>query len=326
MHDGSERAFWVTGPMKGELRDAKLGAPRADEVLVRTLYGAISRGTESLVWRGAVPESEYARMRAPFQEGAFPYPLKYGYITVGTVEEGPPELLHQTVFCLHPHQERFVVPASAVTVLPEKLPPARAVLAANMETAINGVWDAMPLIGERVFVIGAGVVGMLVAHLISKIPGTVVTLLDPLQEKAIKANELGLTCIPPEEASDEADLIIHASGNPKGLERALELAAQDGRIVEMSWYGDRRAEVPLGGAFHSKRLKLISSQVGRLPPGQTARWDHARRMALALELLTDPIYNALISGEDSFGRLPDIMTHIAESPNVLCHLIRYGVD
>lgn len=326
MHEASSRAFWITGPMRGELREAVCETPAADQVLVRSLYGAISRGTETLVWRGAVPASEHARMRAPFQEGGFPYPVKYGYITVGTVEAGPPDLVGRTVFCLHPHQERFVVPASAVTVLPENVPPARAVLAANMETAINGVWDAKPLIGERVIVIGAGVVGLLVAQLVSKIPGTKVQMLDPLPEKAAKAAAMGLACVPPEAATGEADLIIHASGNPQGLERALELAAQDARIVEMSWYGERRADIPLGGAFHSKRLRLISSQVGHLPPGQTARWDYGRRMALALELLADPVYDILITGEDSFGSLPKIMGRIAEDSSVLCHRVRYGID
>lgn len=312
--------------MQGELRECTPLVPTGNQVLVRSLYGAISRGTESLVWRGAVPKSEYARMRAPFQEGDFPFPVKYGYINVGTVEAGPPELVNRTVFCLYPHQERFVVPASAVTPLPENLPPARAVLAANMETAINGVWDAKPLIGEKVVVIGAGVVGLLVAYLISRIPGTQVQLLDPLPEKALAASAMGLSCVPPQEGQGDADLILHASGNPRGLETALGLAAQDGRIVELSWYGKTRADIPLGGAFHSKRLTLISSQVGRLPPGQSARWDHARRMELALQLLTDPIYDVLITGEDSFASLPQIVKHIAEDPSVLCHRVRYGVD
>jgi len=326
MHDSSARAFWITGPLRGELRETSLALPDADQVLVRTLYGAISRGTESLVWRGAVPESEHARMRAPFQEGAFPWPVKYGYITVGMVEDGPADLVNRTVFCLHPHQERFVVPASSVALVPDNVPPARAVLAANMETAINGLWDARPLVGDRIVVIGAGVVGLLVARLASQIPGTKVCLVDPLAEKAAVARSLGLTCVTPETAEGEADLIIHASGKAAGLETAMRIAAQDARIVELSWYGDSRADIALGGAFHSKRLKLISSQVGHLPPEQLSRWDFKRRMALALELLADPLYDTLISGEDSFGKLPDIMARIAEDASVLCHRLRYGVD
>jgi len=324
MHDNPARAFWITGPLRGELREAALARRQADQVRVRMLYSAISRGTETLVWRGAVPTAEHERMRAPFQEGDFPWPLKYGYIAVGNVESGPPELLGQRIFCLHPHQERFVVPASAVSVLPENLPSERAVLAANMETAINALWDAAPLIGERIIVIGAGVIGLLVAHLVSKIPGTRVQIVDPLEAKVAIAQALGLECVLPEDAIAEADLILHASGSPSGLQTALELAGFEARIVELSWYGDISVELPLGGAFHSKRLKLISSQVGHLPAAQITRWNFAKRMKLALALLRDPVYDALISGEDEFENLPKIMSKIAEDRTILCHRIRYA--
>ncbi len=324
MHENPARAFWITGPLRGEIRDSALARRKSDEVRVRTLFGAISRGTESLVWRGAVPASEHERMRAPFQEGDFPWPLKYGYITVGEVEAGPPEFLNQTIFCLHPHQERFVVPATAICALPEGLPPERAVLAANMETAINGLWDAAPLLGERIIVVGAGVVGLLVAHLASKIPGTRVQIVDPLEVKAKSAEALGLTCVLPDDAIGEADLIVHASGSPSGLQTAFELAGFEARIVELSWYGDAGVDLNLGGAFHSKRLKLISSQVGHLPATQMPRWDFGRRMHLALDLLRAPIYDALITGEDEFDNLPNIMSKIAEDQTILCHRIRYA--
>lgn len=324
MQDSLTRAFWITGPMQGELRETALSRRGPDEVRVRTLFSAISRGTESLVWRGAVPASEHARMRAPFQEGSFPWPLKYGYIAVGQVESGPEELLRRNVYCLHPHQERFVVPAAAVSLLPEALPPERAVLAANMETAINGLWDAAPLIGERIVVVGAGVVGLLVARLASQIPGARVRLVDPLEEKEQTAAALGLHCVLPEDAAGEADLVIHASGHPSGLETSLSLAGLEARIIEMSWYGDTLVNLPLGGAFHSKRLKLISSQVGHLPSIQTPRWNYAKRMELALNLLCDPVFDALITGEDAFENLPNIMARIAEDQTILCHRIRYA--
>jgi 2-desacetyl-2-hydroxyethyl bacteriochlorophyllide A dehydrogenase len=323
MHDNQVRAFWITGPLRGELRETALARRQPDQVRIQTLYSAISRGTETLVWRGAVPVTEHERMRAPFQEGDFPWPLKYGYIAVGNVASGPPELLGKTIFCLHPHQERFVVPAEAVSVLPEGLPPERAVLAANMETAINALWDAAPLIGERITVIGAGVVGLLVAHLASKIPGTRVQIVDPLEAKVRTAEALGLECVLPEDAKADADLILHASGSPSGLQTALELAAFEARIVELSWYGDTSVELALGGAFHSKRLKLISSQVGHLPPAQMARWNFAKRMKFALALLCDPVYDALISGEDEFKNLPNILSRVAEDRTILCHRIRY---
>jgi 2-desacetyl-2-hydroxyethyl bacteriochlorophyllide A dehydrogenase len=323
MHDNPVRAFWITGPLRGELRETALARRQPDQVRIQTLYSAISRGTETLVWRGAVPVTEHERMRAPFQEGDFPWPLKYGYITVGSIVSGPPELLGQTIFCLHPHQERFVVPAEAVSVLPEGLPPERAVLAANMETAVNALWDAAPLIGERITVIGAGVVGLLVAHLASKIPGTRVQIVDPLEAKVSAAKALGLECVLPADAKADADLILHASGSPSGLQTALELAGFEARIVELSWYGDTSVELALGGAFHSKRLKLISSQVGHLPSAQMARWNFAKRMKLALALLRDPVYDALISGEDEFENLPNIMSNITEDRTILCHRIRY---
>lgn len=324
MQDSLTRAFWITGPMQGELRETALPQRGSDEAKVRTIFSAISRGTESLVWRGAVPKSEHERMRAPFQEGSFPWPLKYGYAAVGQVEAGPSELLDRQVYCLHPHQERFVVPAAALSIIPEGLPPERAILAANMETALNGLWDASPLIGERIVVIGAGVVGLLAARLASQIPGTRVQIVDPLEEKREAAAALGLTCVLPEDAADEADLVLHASGNPSGLKTALTLAGFEARIVELSWYGETRVDLPLGGAFHSKRLKIISSQVGHLPPAQTSRWNHAKRMQLALELLGDPAFDALVTGQDDFENLPKIMARIAEDQTILCHRIRYA--
>jgi len=270
-----------------------------------------------------VPESEHERMRAPFQEGDFPWPLKYGYIAVGKVESGPEELLGRNVYCLHPHQEIFVVPAAAVFPLPEAVPPERAVLGANMETALNGLWDAAPLMGERIVVVGAGVVGLLVARLASQIPGARVQIVDPLEEKRIAAEALGLTCVTPEHAEGEADLVLHASGNPSGLKTALALAGFEARIIELSWYGESTVKLPLGGAFHSKRLKLISSQVGHLPPIQTPRWNHAKRFGLALNLLSDPVFDTLVTGEDDFEHLPNIMARIAEDQTILCHRIRY---
>ncbi len=323
MYDVKSTAFWTIGAGQGELREAPLPSPIGDEVQVRTLYSAVSRGTESLVWRGLVPESEYERMRAPFQEGAFSGPVKYGYIAVGIVEAGPSSLIGRNVFCLHPHQDRFVVPASAVTPLPEGVPPSRAVLAANMETAVNGLWDAKPLLGEKITVIGAGVVGLLIAYLAAQIPGTQVEVIDPLPAKAAAAKALGVVCVPPEAASRDADLVLHASGNPAGLELALEISGFEARIVEMSWYGTMRASLSLGGAFHAKRLKLLSSQVGHLPAGQLPRWDYKKRMELALRLLCDPMLDVLISGEDIFEDLPDVMKRITQDQNTLCHRIRY---
>ncbi len=317
-------SFWIEGPDRGVIRRQCLPTPAADEARVRTLFSGISRGTESLVFRGRVPESQYLAMRAPFQEGAFPGPVKYGYMAVGEVEDGPGELLGRSVFCLHPHQDRFVVPAAALRPLPDGLPAERAILAANMETAVNGLWDAMPGLGDRVVVVGGGVIGLLQAWLCRQIPGTEVTLLDTNPQRAEVAEVLGLHFALPDQALAEADLVIHASGQAAGLRRALTLAGVEATILEMSWYGEQTVAVPLGEAFHSRRLTIRSSQVGRLPATRLARWDYERRMRLALRLLCDPVLDVLITGESRFDELPALMPVLTNDPGAtLCHRIRY---
>ena len=322
-------AFWTVSPGHGELRPAALRPPAAGEVLVRSLYGAVSRGTESLVFRGEVPESEYQRMRAPFQQGDFPAPVKYGYINVGVVEAGcgaqAEALVGRRVFCLYPHQQAYIVPAYAVVALPDAVPSARAVLAANLETAINAVWDASPTLGDRIAVVGGGVLGALVAWLCARIPGTEVELIDLDPSRAALATALGAGFALPDGARGNCDLVIHASGAPAGLARALELAGDEATVLEMSWYGQRSVALALGEAFHARRLTLRSSQVGRLPPRQAPRWTYRRRMELALSLLVDSLPDVLISGESDFASLPDTLQRLSSAPaGALCHRIRYS--
>jgi threonine dehydrogenase-like Zn-dependent dehydrogenase len=318
------RAFWVAAPGRGEIRSEPLATPSEGHVLVRTLYSGISRGTESLVFNGRVPESEWARMRAPFQVGSFPAPVKYGYSCIGQVEQGPADLTGRTVFVLHPHQTRFIVPAEAVHPLPDGVPPARAVLTANLETALNGLWDGRPHVGDRIAVVGAGTVGCLVAWLAARIPGCRVELMDINPARATVAAAIGVRFTSPAAALRDADLVIHASGSPAGLALALELAGHEARIIEMSWFGDQMVALPLGGAFHARRLTIVSSQVGTVAASQRARWDARRRMQLALSLLSDPSLDHLITGESSFDNLPDVMAALASSPgDALCHRITY---
>jgi NADPH:quinone reductase-like Zn-dependent oxidoreductase len=320
----ADAAFWIVEPGRGEIRAERLPAPRADEVVVRTLFSGISRGTETLVFSGAVPESEHHRMRAPFQVGDFPAPVKYGYSNVGVVDEGPAALRGRPIFCLYPHQTRYVVPAAAVHTLPDGVPPARAVLAANLETAVNGLWDAAPRLGDRVAVVGAGAVGCLVAWLAAR-AGCDVELVDVDARKAAAAERLGVAFETPADATRDADLVVHASGAAAGLATALELAAFEATVLELSWYGTRRAEVALGEAFHSRRLTLRSSQVGAIAPAQRSRWSTRRRMELVLRLLADDRLDALISGESGFEELPDLLPRLATSPGyTLCHRIRYS--
>lgn len=322
--DMGATAFWVTRPGHGELRAATAARSQHGEVLVETLYSGISRGTEALVFTGRVPESQRAAMRCPFQAGEFPGPVKYGYCSVGRVAEGPPDLAGRMVFCLHPHQDRYVVPAAWATPLPEDLPPGRAVLAANMETALNGVWDAAVRPGDRVGIIGLGVVGLLAARLAAAIPGTEVLAVDIDPGKRTVAETLGLRFATAVPAGADFDVVLHASGHPDGLVAALGAAGFEATVVELSWYGATPAVLPLGEAFHSRRLTIRSSQVGAVATAQRGRWSHARRMAKALELLRDPALDALVDGESRFADLPATMAALAEGRlAALCHRVRY---
>jgi threonine dehydrogenase-like Zn-dependent dehydrogenase len=319
---GTATAYWLRQPGRGELRAEPLSAPGPGEVLVRTLHSGVSRGTELLVHRGGVPLGQRAAMRAPYQVGEFPAPVKYGYLSVGVVEDGEAVLRGRTVFCLHPHQTAYVVPASAVTVVPEDVPPRRAVLAGTVETAVNALWDLGPLVGDRVAVVGAGMVGCAVARLLALIPGVEVTVVDVDPSRALVAAELGAGFATPDEAPRRQDAVVHTSATGSGLRLALDLLAPEGEVLELSWYGDERVELPLGGVFHSGRLAVRASQVGRIPPGR--RRSTADRMALALRLLADPAFDALLTGESDFADLPAVMAALAagELP-ALCHTIRY---
>jgi threonine dehydrogenase-like Zn-dependent dehydrogenase len=317
------RAFWVVAPSRGELRPAALPSRGEGDVEVEALYSAVSRGTELLVFGGHVPASEHARMRAPFQDGDFALPVKYGYASVGRVVAGPPALRGRAVFCLYPHQDRYVVPAAAVCPLPGDVPPARAVLAANLETALNALWDAGAQPGDRISVVGGGVVGGLVAYLAARIPGCAVELVDLRPERAALAAALGVGFAAPARATGERDVVFHASGAPAGLVTALGLAGDEARVVELSWYGDRAVALPLGEAFHARRLTLQSSQVGRLPAARRARWDHRRRLELALSLLADPALDALFSGEVELVDLPAAMAGLGASAHLALR-VRYG--
>jgi len=301
-------AFWLREPGVGEIRPVRLPEPGPDQVLVRTLHSGISRGTETLVFRGEVPVSQHAAMRAPFQEGEFPGPVKYGYLNVGVVERGPAHLRGRIVFCLHPHQTAYLAPVAAVTLVPEDVPPERAVLAGAVETAVNALWDAAPLLGDRITVVGAGMVGCCVARLAGRLPGADVELVDIEPGRAGVATALGVGFALPGEATPGRDLVVHASATAAGLQRSLELLAAEGSVIELSWYGDRVVELALGAAFHSGRLSIRASQVGMVSPARRGRRTPADRLALALELLRDP----------------DVMSRLAAGTlPALCHRISY---
>lgn len=319
------RAFWLREVGVGEIRPATVPEPGPGDVVVRTLRTGLSRGTETLVFRGRVPLSQYAAMRAPFQEGDFPAPVKYGYLNVGVVESGSPELLGRTVFSLYPHQTRFVVPAAAVTVVPDGVPPGRAVLAGTVETAVNAVWDAAPLLGDRITVVGAGMVGCCVARLLTRFPGVTVTLVDVDPSRAEVADAIGADFAEPADAAGGRDLVVHASATAAGLQRSLDLLAPEGTVLDLSWYGDAEVRLSLGGAFHSGRLTIRSSQVGMVSPARRGRRSTADRLSLALDLLRDPAFDAVVTGESRFEDLPDVLRRLASGElKALCHTITYG--
>ncbi|MFC6085955.1 zinc-dependent alcohol dehydrogenase [Sphaerisporangium aureirubrum] len=316
------RAFWLASPGRGEIRTVAVPPPCDGDVRVRALYSGVSRGTETLVFRGGVPESQHEVMRAPFQEGGFPAPVKYGYLSVGVVEEGPPGWPGRTVFCLYPHQTRYVVPVGAVIPVPPGVPAARAVLAGTVETAVNALWDAAPLVGDRIAVVGAGMVGCSVARLLAGVPGARVQLVDVDPSRAALAAALGVGFATPDRAEGECDLVVHASATEAGLTRSLELLAAEGTVIELSWYGDRRPAVPLGEAFHSRRLTIRASQVGTVSPAR--RRTYAERLSLALRLLADPAFDALVTSESSFDELPAVLSRMTSGdlPG-LCHRVVY---
>lgn len=298
------KALWYEGGGQAVLRTEALSPPQTGEALVRTRYSLVSRGTERLVFTGAVPKSEWGRMRAPLQAGDFPFPVKYGYAAVGDVVDGPDELSGRTVFALHPHQDHFVAAQSWLVPVPESVPARRAVLAANMETALNAVWDGGVLPGQQIVIVGAGIVGLLVAYLCALVPGTAVTIADILPERRQLAEAFGARFCPPDALPANADLVFHSSAHPAGLNAAIAAAGHEATIVELSWYGEKRVEIGLGDHFHAGRLKLISSQVGHVSPAMRARWTHRRRIEKALTLLADPRLDLLLDQEIAFAHMP----------------------
>jgi 2-desacetyl-2-hydroxyethyl bacteriochlorophyllide A dehydrogenase len=322
--NNAAQALWYVAPGRAELRPATIGDAGPNGILVRTLYSGLSRGTERLIFEGKVPEMEWSRMKAPAQEGEFPFPVKYGYSAVGVVEEGPAQLKGKHVFVLYPHQDRFVVPAERAFIIPENVPPRRATLAANMETALNILWDGGAQPADTIVIVGGGIVGMLVAALASRLPGAKVTLVDIEPSREATARKLGVNFSLPDNAPGEADIVIHTTASAGGLSLALKLAGIEGTIVEASWFGTGTVNVPLGDAFHSRRLRLISSQVGNVCAERAKRWSTRRRLEAAVNLLTDERLDVLLGEEVPFAELPQQLSRLL-SPKApgLGALVRY---
>ncbi|WP_427134080.1 dehydrogenase [Pseudarthrobacter sp. S9] len=319
-------AYWTVGPGKGELRREDLPAPGPGEALVRTLYSGISKGTELVVHNDRVPECVAEAMAAPNQDGAFPYPVKFGYLTVGIVEAGPENWTGKTVFCLYPHQDRFIVPVESLTVVPAGVPARRAVLTGTVETAVNGLWEAGPRLGDRVAVIGAGLVGGMVAKLLSAFPLGRLQLIDVDSAKRAFAETLGVDFSHPDDALPDCDIVIHCSASQEGLKRSLQLAGDEGDVIEMSWYADRNVTLPLGEDFHARRLSIRASQVGVVARARRHRRTNADRLELAVSLLRDPGFDVFLTGSSTFAELPDAVQRLSDGTlDALCHVIEYPV-
>lgn len=318
-------AIWYVNSDMPVIQPMVIPTSGEDDVLIEAVVSGVSRGTESLVFQGNIPESEKQRMRAPNQEGDFPYPVKYGYSMVGKVIAGPEDLLRKTVFCLYPHQSRFLIHREELTVLDDAFPAARAVLAANMETALNAIWDGGAAPGDRIAIVGAGVVGCLTAYLAGRIPGTEVQLMDINDDRRAIADALGVTFRTPGDAADDFDLVFHASASATGLQTAIDCAGTEARVIELSWYGSKPVAIGLGGRFHSKRLQLAASQVGMIPSARRSRWSFDRRLAVALSLLDDDRLDSLFDESCDFLDAPrHLAKWLGPNGNGLCHRILYS--
>ncbi|WP_432560398.1 zinc-dependent alcohol dehydrogenase [Granulicoccus sp. GXG6511] len=320
------RAYWITGPGQGELRRETLPATGPDQALVRSLKSGVSRGTETLIHHGGVPTEVHDLMRAPFQEGDFPWPVKYGYLSVGLVEQGPSHLEGRRVFALYPHQERYVAPTDALTPIPDDVPSDRAVLAGTVETAINAIWESSPHYGDRVAVVGMGMVGACITALLTEFPLSRLQLVEVDPATQALCERFGIEWTAPEDALDDCDIVIHCSAAEAGLRTALRLAGDDADVVEVSWFGDTEPRVPLGNHFHARRLNLRASQVGGIARSRRHRRTHADRLALALEALTDPRFDLLLGEGCRFDDLPAFMADLTAggAGSGMCQIVDYS--
>ena len=317
------QAYWVTESGHGELRPEAIPTPGPQEALVRTLYSGVSRGTERVVHEGRVPERVADLMHAPHQEGDFPGPVKYGYLSVGVVEQGPDAWIGKTVFSLHPHQDFYVVPTNQLTAIPEDVPARRAVLTGIVEVAINALWEAGPRLGDRVAVVGGGLVGGVLATILRKYPLGRLQLVDADADKRNLAEKLNINFALPDEAENDCDIVFHCSASNEGLKLSLQLAGDDSDVIELSWFADKEVTLPLGEDFHARRLTIRSSQVGAVALPRRHRRTNAQRLQLAAATLKDPVFDTFLSSECQFQNLPTSLVKLFERPGGFCHVVAY---
>jgi 2-desacetyl-2-hydroxyethyl bacteriochlorophyllide A dehydrogenase len=288
------QSLYFLAPYTLAVKREPLSPAGENQMLVETLLSAISPGTELLFYRGQMPSELSADASIAALSGAATYPLKYGYSCVGRVIAlgAAVETCWQDrlVFAFHPHESHFWATAAELLPLPSQVTPEQALFLPNVESAINFVMDGQPLIGERVLVFGQGVVGLLTTALLAQYPLAALVTVDGIGERRALSSQLGATLVldPAALAGQrmEADLVFELSGNPAALDLAIAQTGFSGRVVIGSWYGQKRAQIDLGGTFHRSRIQLISSQVSTLAPALSGRWDKQRRLELAWQQIT----------------------------------------
>lgn len=293
-------------------------------IRVMTRFSGISRGTERLIFNGLVPEAEHDRMRAPLQSGDFPFPVRYGYAATGTVDDPTTDLHGREVFCLHPHQTAFRAPQAMVLPIPRNVPASRAILAANMETALNAIWDARLRPGSKCLVVGAGLLGWLITALLSRRPDLSVDITDIRTDTGVKADDFSVNFMTPDRTNScSYDVAFHTSASSAGLQSALDALNFEGRVIELSWYGVRETQINLGGNFHANRLSILCSQVGHVAPTHRHAVTHRDRLARALTALDDPRLDLLITHEVHFRDLPESLPRLLadDAPGIATRIV-----
>lgn len=316
-------ALWFEDRHTGKIMEETVPPLAADMCLVKAQFSAISSGTERTVFSGDVPPVLHEEMRCPYMGGSFSFPVKYGYSLVGEVVAGPESLLYKRVHVLHPHQTLAAVRCEDLLVLPENLPPARATLISNLETAITAVWDSGVHVGDRALVAGFGIIGSLVARLLSGIPGTEVYVTDSDPHKTGLATRMGFALYEPLQHPD-LDVAFNASATAEGLQSAIDSLGTEGRVIELSWYGTHDVHLWLGDTFHSRRKAILCSQVSTIPAAMRTRWSRQRRRELAARLLCDPVFDQHISHVVRFEELPEVFDRLLTMPSdCLSILVEY---
>ena len=316
-------SLWLENKNKPKIKK-KLLRPsnKPNTLIIKTLYSGISKGTEKLVSSGFVGKDQYKIMKSPFQEGTFSFPIKYGYINVGKVINGPKKLLHKNTFALYPHQDLFEINSKEVQILNESNNPKKYLLTANMETAINIFWDTQASNKDKIVIVGMGSVGILTAYYFKLQNYKNVFICDSNLKKKKFATLLGLNFKDFKSIKD-IDVVINTTSNYQIINKSFNKLNLEGKIVEASWYGNKKGIINLGGNFHSKRLKLISTQVSNIPKYLSNKHNYKSRLKLAIKALSSNKLLKLVNTESHFNNLEEDYVSIINNPDSIMHAIKY---